>query len=101
MIHKHFDIKDGEAMMIKTLDIPKHGSVSVLRPLEIAATPSQLHGVHYFVNADGLLQAYEYSPLAAVPDMSNFGPFLVEFCRTVIERGLQHKLGLKLGPDID
>lgn len=101
LVHKHFDVKEGEATVLKTLDIPKHGSVSILRPSQIAAAPSQLHGFHYFVNADGLLQAYEYSPLAAALDMFNFGPFLVESCRTVDERGFQHKLGLEIGRDID
>jgi len=99
LIHKHFDINAGEAMVIKTLDIPTHGTVSVLRPTEIAAT-SGLHGIHFLVDANGLLQPYEYSS-SPPPDVSSLEPFFTEFCRTVIERGLQRKLGLKISRDIE
>lgn len=33
--------------------------------------------------------------------MSKYEPFLVEFCRIVVERGLQMKYGLKLQRDIE
>jgi len=83
LIHKHFDINAGEAMVIKTLDIPTHGTVSVLRPTEIAVT-SGLHGIHFLVDANGLLQPYEYSS-SPCPDLSesllrgNFGSCLNTF----------------------
>jgi hypothetical protein len=97
LVHKHFDIEDGEVMVINEVAVPSHGKVQVMRPTEIAGV-RPLYGVHFFVDADGTLQAYEYSP-SEVPDTSNLEPFLVEFCRLVTERGLQHKFGLKLNGD--
>lgn len=97
LIHKHFDINAGEAIVVNTLDIPNHGAVAVLRPTEIAATP-ELHGLHFLVDANGQLQPYEYSSLPC-PDVTGLEPFFTEFCRLVVERGLQRKLGLKIGRD--
>lgn len=33
--------------------------------------------------------------------MSDLEPFLADFCRIVVERGLQRKLGLKITSDIE
>ena len=99
LIHKHFDVEGGEIMVIKSVAVPLHGNVQVMRPTE-AAGASRLRGLHYFVSNDGLLHAYEYAPSAA-PDMSKFEPFVAAFCRAVRERGLQHKFGLKLNSDHD
>jgi len=98
LIHKHFDLNAGEAMVVQRLDIPNHGAVSILRPVEIAAAP-ELHGVHFFVGANGALEAYEYSPAPPPPDMSGLQPFFAAFGKLVVERGLQHKLGLKIVGD--
>lgn len=98
LIHKHFDINPGEAMMIKTLDVPEFGPVSILRPTEIP-TDNTLTGLHFFVDDDGLLQAYEYCSLPTM-DTSGLEPFFSEFCQTVIEHGLQKKFGLKISGNV-
>lgn len=86
-------------MMIKTLDIPKHGTVTVLRPTKTEVVFG-LHGIHFFVNANGQFQPYEYSSLPC-PNVSSFEPFFTEFSSMVIERGLQQKFGLKIGRDME
>lgn len=100
LIHKHFDIHPGEAMIIKTLDVPKYGNVSILRPIEIP-TDNMLTGLHFFVDQDGALQAYEYA-YCSLPamDISGLEPFFREFCQKVMEHGLQKKFGLKISGDL-
>jgi len=97
LIHKHFDINAGEAVVVETLDIPNHGTVAVLRPTEIEASP-ELHGLHFLVDNNGQLQPYEYSS-SPCPEVSGLEPFFTEFCRLVVERCLQRKLGLKISRD--
>lgn len=99
LIHKHFDIYPGEAMMIKTLDVPDYGHVSILRPTKI--TPdSALTGLHFFVATESLLQAYEYCS-APTTDVSGLKPFFIEFCQTVMKHGLQEKFGLKIDSKLE
>lgn len=94
LIHKHYDVNDGEVMGFEDVAVPEYGSVKVMHPIKTTIA-SSLHGVHFFVDEQGSLQAYEYSPLAA-PDLSDHEPFLRDFCQIVLERGLQMKYGLKL-----
>jgi hypothetical protein len=98
LVHKHFDVNPGEIMMIKSLDIPNRGHLSVLRPQEAAANAAT-YGIHYMVDNDGQLRPYEYST-SPVPDLSPLKSFLAEFCQAVLQRGLQKKLGLKFSSDM-
>jgi hypothetical protein len=50
------------------------------------------------VDEHGSLQAYEYIN-SEVMDMYTYAAFITEFCAYVVERGLQHKFGLKLKSD--
>ena len=81
-------------MAFENIPVPEYGVVQIMKPV---ATPTrkQLRGIHYFVDENDTLQAYEYGN-CEVPDMSGYEPFLVEFCRLVSARGLQRKFGLKL-----
>jgi hypothetical protein len=99
LIHKHYDVEDGEVMGFQEVTVPPYGNVTAMHPLK-SPDPSKLHGIHYFVDKDGLLQAYEYAATEG-SDMSNYESFLVEFCRIVVGRSLQMKYGLKLQCDID
>lgn len=65
-----------------------------MKPI-VPSNSSQLRGIHYFVDDDMSLQAYEYGNFE-VPDMTGLESFLSEFCSLVSERGLQRKFGLKL-----
>jgi hypothetical protein len=94
LIHKHYDVDDGEVMIFEDVAVPEYGSVKVMHPVKLPIK-SSLHGTHFFVDQKGSLQAYEYSRLPA-PDLSDYQPFLRDFCRIVVERGLQMKYGLKL-----
>jgi len=94
LIHKHFDIKDGEVMIFDKVTIPGHGIAQIMKPI-VPGSTHQLHGLHYFVNDQGSLQAYEYSCHVA-PDMANFEPFLTEFCAVVSKRNLRFKFGLRI-----
>lgn len=94
LIHKHYDVNDGEVMGFEDVAVPEYGSVKVMHPIKLPIA-SSLHGVHFFVDEQGSLQAYEYSSLPA-PELSDYRPFLRDFCQVVVERGLQMKYGLKL-----
>jgi len=99
LIHKHYDLKEGESMAFSKVDVPLQGTVTVMHPTNPSET-SKLRGVHFFVDEQGCLQAYEYSTTEG-PNISNYRSFLEEFCRIVSERGLQMKYGLKLQVDPD
>lgn len=58
LIHKHFDLHDGEIMAFKEVTAKPFGNVLVMRPVASAAT-LQAHGLNYFVDDAGQLQAYE------------------------------------------
>ncbi|KAG5979386.1 hypothetical protein E4U55_005227 [Claviceps digitariae] len=94
LIHKHFDAAEGEIMVFNNISLPKGGIVQVMKPA-LPSSSGNLRGIHYFVNDDGALQAYEYGN-CDIPDMAGSELFLAEFCRLVSDRGLQHKFGLKL-----
>jgi len=57
----------------------------------VPAVNHQLHGIHYFVDGEKSLQAYEYASYAT-PDLTAFQLFLDDFCRVVSERGLQQQV---------
>jgi len=94
LIHIHFRLKDGEVFTARDLEVPKHGSISIMQPLVVAEHPN-LYGYHFFVDNEGNLTAYEYME-APGPDLSDKKDFIEEFCQMIVERGLQHKLGLSL-----
>ncbi|KAK0728216.1 hypothetical protein B0T26DRAFT_869337 [Lasiosphaeria miniovina] len=126
VIHKHGDVAyDGEVMVLDKVDAHpgRDGDGSgggttaqkmAMKPVAIAAASSttatttsslqrqQLRGIHYFVNSEARLQAYEYAAADAdddgggALDMSGYANFLSEFCRVVSEHSLQHKFGLRL-----
>lgn len=97
LIHKHFDTKEGEVMVFEKVVVPAYGTVQTMKPA-VPAVNHQLHGIHYFVDGEKSLQAYEYAS-CATPDVTAFQLFLDDFCRVVSERGLQHKFGLKFKGD--
>ncbi|KAK1948826.1 hypothetical protein LY78DRAFT_664697 [Colletotrichum sublineola] len=94
LIHKHFDTTEGEVMVFDKISVPEHGVVQIMRPI-VPPSDNQLRGIHYFVNNNASLQAYEYGNYD-IPDMSGLQSFLAEFCSLVSKRGLQRKFGLKL-----
>jgi hypothetical protein len=79
-------------MVFKNVTLTAHGTVQIMKPVK---SPNNLHGIHYFVNNEGSLQAYEYGS-HDLPSIECFEPFLGEFCQLVMERGLQQKFGLKI-----
>lgn len=81
LIHKHFDTTEGEVMVFDKIPIPGQGVVQIMKPI-VPPNSNQLRGIHYFVDANASLQAYEYGNYE-VPDMSGFEPFLAEFCSLV------------------
>lgn len=94
LVHKHYDALDGELMVFDRMKLPTHDTVQTMRLL-VPRRDSGLRGIHYLVNYQGALQAYEYAR-CGIPDTSKLGPFFAEFCRIVTERNLQHKFGLKI-----
>ncbi|GJD04213.1 hypothetical protein ColKHC_13038 [Colletotrichum higginsianum] len=99
LIHKHFDTTEGEVMVFDKIPVPGHGFVQIMKPI-VPPNGNQLRGIHYFVDDNGSLQAYEYGNHDA-PDMSGLQSFFAEFCSLVSERGLQRKFGLKLQREDD
>lgn len=99
LIHKHLDTTEGEVMVFDKVPVPGHGVVQIMKPT-VRLNSNKLRGIHYFVNSNASLQAYEYGNYE-VPDMSDHEPVLSEFCSLVSERGLQHKFGLKLQREDD
>lgn len=95
LIHKHFDTSDDEVMVFRTIPVPHHGHIQIMGPMKFEQA-SPLHGMNYFVNQDGELQAYEYTTDDAL-DVSAYEEFFSEFRDLIIERGLQRKWGLKIG----
>ncbi|KAI0403528.1 hypothetical protein F4802DRAFT_599123 [Xylaria palmicola] len=85
LIHKHFDTTEGEVMVFDKIPVPGHGVVQIMKPI-VPLNSNKLRGIHYFVDANASLQAYEYSNYE-VPDISGFESFLAEFCGLVSERG--------------
>ncbi|GJC90446.1 hypothetical protein ColLi_13284 [Colletotrichum liriopes] len=83
LIHKHFDTTKGEVMVFDKIPVPGHGVVQIMKPI-VPPSSNQLRGIHYFVNDNASLQAYEYGNYD-VPDMSSLQPFLAEFCSLVSE----------------
>ncbi|KAG5802276.1 hypothetical protein H9Q74_007610 [Fusarium xylarioides] len=94
LIHKHFDVSDGEVMAFKQVPAPPFGEVIVMRP-ERTAHDLPLHGLNYFVDSEGVMQAYEYTTDETM-DMAPYLSFLTDFCALVTRKGLQMKFGLKL-----
>ncbi|KFZ08453.1 hypothetical protein V502_09344 [Pseudogymnoascus sp. VKM F-4520 (FW-2644)] len=93
LIHRHYDIADGEAMVFRDIELPAHGTVEVMRATPIAS--AQLHGMNFLVSSTGRLQAYEYTNDTTI-DLSEYETFITEFVKIVVERKLQHKFGLKI-----
>ncbi|KFZ17262.1 hypothetical protein V501_01839 [Pseudogymnoascus sp. VKM F-4519 (FW-2642)] len=93
LIHRHYDIADGEAMVFKDIALPAHGTVEVMRATSIAS--AQLHGKNFLVSSAGRLQAYEYATEPTI-DLSAYETFIAEFVETVVHRKLQHRFGLKV-----
>ena len=93
LIHRHYDITDGEAMVFRDIALPAHGTVEVMRSTSIVS--AQLHGKNFLVNSAAQLQAYEYTTDTTI-DISEYGIFIAEFVEFVVERKLQHKFGLKI-----
>lgn len=93
LIHRHYDISNGEAMVFREITLPAHGTVEVMRATPTAST--QLHGKNFFVSSTAQLQAYEYTTETTI-ELSEYGTFVAEFVETVVERKLQHKFGLKI-----
>ncbi|KFY28612.1 hypothetical protein V493_02840 [Pseudogymnoascus sp. VKM F-4281 (FW-2241)] len=93
LIHRHYDIADGEAMVFRDVTLPAHGTVEVMRATPIAA--AQFHGMNFLVSSASQLQAYEYTTEATV-DISKYGTFIAEFVEIVVERKLQHRFGLSI-----
>ncbi|KAG8416984.1 hypothetical protein J3459_013037 [Metarhizium acridum] len=99
LIHKHSDTADSEVMVFDNVTIPGHGVAQIMKPVGPAEN-NRLRGIHFFVDENAFLQAYEYSNYE-IPDMSNYGSFLAEFCAIICQRSLQRKFGLKLHCDDD
>ncbi|GLA35232.1 hypothetical protein AnigIFM63309_010635 [Aspergillus niger] len=59
-----------------------------------------LNGLHYFVDEDAKLQAYEYT-VNEQPYVQEYNEFFQEFCDFIKKRGLERKLGLKMGKNFD
>lgn len=87
LIHKHFATQKGEIMMLGKIELPSYGTVQTMQPF-LPSSSHHLRGIHYFVNDEGSLQAYEHANYD-VPDMTTFASFLGEFCQIVSERNLQ------------
>ncbi|KAI1740508.1 hypothetical protein F4680DRAFT_465135 [Xylaria scruposa] len=99
LIHKHFDIEDREVMVFKYATVPQYGTLQCMRPVD-ASSESKLRGIHYYVTDTGVLQAYEYTTNRG-SDLCGYDSFLGEFCDLVVQRGLQHKFGLKFKSNDD
>ncbi|OBT53272.1 hypothetical protein VE04_06335 [Pseudogymnoascus sp. 24MN13] len=93
LIHRHYDIADGEAMVFRDIALPAHGTVEVMRATSIAS--AQLHGKNFLVSSAARLQAYEYATEPTI-DLSTYETFIAEFVETVVHRKLQHRFGLKV-----
>ena len=93
LIHEHFDITDGEAMVFRDIALPADGTVEVMRATALES--AQLHGTHFLVDSTAQLQASEYIPEPTM-DISTCGSFIAAFVTIVVERKLQHKFGLKV-----
>ena len=96
LLHKHFDAVDGEVMVLRVISVPSEGNVQIMGPMIPRESERSLRGLNFMIDDDGQFHPYEYTTSPA-PDMSNYELFLEEFSRMIIERGLQRKLGLKLG----
>ncbi|KAI0096035.1 hypothetical protein F4776DRAFT_669588 [Hypoxylon sp. NC0597] len=81
-------------MVFGKILVPGHGAVQIMKPIALPYN-DELRGIRYFLDDNASPQAYEYGNYE-VPGMSDFEPFLVEFCNRISERGLQRKFGLKL-----
>lgn len=82
-------------MAFGTVQVPG-GVVQIMRPLK-AADHARLRPIQYFVISSGALQAYEYTTdETPAVDLQDYEVFLEQFCRTVSERGLEHRFGLKI-----
>ncbi|KFY37212.1 hypothetical protein V495_07295 [Pseudogymnoascus sp. VKM F-4514 (FW-929)] len=93
LIHRHYEIAEGEAMVFRNIELPAHGTVEVMRATPIEA--AQLYGKNFFVGFAARLQAYEYTSETTV-DLSEYKTFIAEFVEIVVRRKLQHKFGLKI-----
>lgn len=93
LIHRHYDIADGEAMVFRDVALPAYGTVEVMRARPIVS--AQLHGKNFLVSSADQLQAYEYTADATI-DISEYGTFVEEFVKVVAERKLHLKFGLKM-----
>jgi hypothetical protein len=93
LIHRHYEISEGEAMVFRNIALPAHGTIEVMRATPIAS--GQLHGKNFFVTPGARLHAYEYTTKATI-DLSEYKLFIAEFVEIVVQRKLNHKFGLKI-----
>ncbi|PHH87883.1 hypothetical protein CDD83_8292 [Cordyceps sp. RAO-2017] len=101
LIHRHFSTVECEVMFLEKFPVAEHGVVQITKPV-VPSDSVQLRGIHYLIDSNASLQAYEYSSRdMEAPDMSGLGSFLADFCSLVSERGLQRKFGLKLHSEYD
>lgn len=97
LVHKHFDAQSGEIFAFSQFHVPDHESVKLMMPC--MPTDAGLRPVHYLVDEDGSLQAYEYAVTTSdLPDTTSprHVAFASEFCEVVERRDLRRKFGLKL-----
>jgi hypothetical protein len=95
LIHIHFHLNEGEIMAFSQFSAPPHGQIPFLGPM-MNQTTSQYYGSHYLVDNAGDLQAFEYTTIERGVDLVAYPAFVAEFCAAVVQRSLQHKLGLAI-----
>ncbi|KAJ4321989.1 hypothetical protein N0V84_005036 [Fusarium piperis] len=93
LIHIHFYLSKGEILAVREFSAPPHGHIPFLAPMTPDAT-TKVYGCHYLVDAAGDLQTFEYTTAEGGVDLAAYPEFVAEFCKAVVQRGMQHTFGL-------
>jgi hypothetical protein len=93
LIHKHFDLVEGEIMVFGAVPVAGLPGIMVMTPAKPDALPI-IKGLHYYVGESGQLEPYKYTGSDAALDISKYPHFLEEFAALLVDRGVQGNLGL-------
>ena len=96
LLHRHFDVPEGQVMVYVTVDGPDCPTYQIMGPQKPSGA-SSLRGRFFFAAPDGSMTAYEYSS-DPQPDITQYRGFCSKFWGEVTRLGMQAVFALGVRP---
>jgi len=92
LVHKHFDVAEGQVMVYETIHSLDHPTIQVCSPrrIEIGAG---LRGKYFLAVTGRTMKAYEYTS-DPLPDTSKYIDFIAAFSHLIVEREVERVFAL-------